>query len=164
MKLTPKQRGLLGRIAHTAWTRQTRAGAIDEPETEWRRREARSVTGTFKQPLGYTISEAPRAAFDALFPHFLTLGGEVTQAMDFLMGPGNDMLTLAFRIKEAESLADVGREYTQAICARQCGKQWPESVKEARAVLAALVNHAKNKAAKQEAAESAELSEDKLAF
>lgn len=134
--LSPKQRGYLGTLATQAYRYLTGKGAIDEPEKEWRHREAISACG-------FRISEAPSNRFDALEQHFLTLAGKSSKALERALGPENDMRQLAHEISVAAREAGVTPAYVQGICKRMYGADTWSNARQAKAVLIALKNKAR---------------------
>jgi len=132
--LTPKQRGYLARLAKKAHDYLTGKGAIDEPFDAWRKREAMEASN------GFTISEAPRRAFDDLEQHFLALGGQSAKALERALGPENDMRQLAHAIAVAQRQAAVTPAYVQGICKRMFGADTWGNARQAKAVLIALRN------------------------
>lgn len=134
--LTAKQRGYLGTLASQAYRYLTSKSAIDEPEKEWRHREAISACQ-------FRISEAPSRCFDDLEQHFLTLAGKTGKALERALGPENDMRTLEHEIAVAARAAGVHPAYTQGICRRMFGADTWSNAKQAKAVLIALKNKAR---------------------
>lgn len=98
--LSSPQCAMLGRMAKDAWRKHHDAGATDEPEKEWRHREARAATATKARPQGWTISEAPASCFDALYAHFLAMQGHTGRAYEIHMGPGNEERRQRYKIRE----------------------------------------------------------------
>ena len=134
--LSAKQRGYLGTQATQAYRYLTNKGAIDEPEKEWRLREAISACG-------FRISEAPSNRFDALEQHFLSLAGKSGKALERALGPENDMRQLAHEIAVAAREAGVAPGYVQGICKRMYGADTWSNARQAKAVLIALKNKAR---------------------
>lgn len=131
--LTPKQRGYLAQLAKQAHTYLTGKGAIDEPFDAWRKQEAMEASG------GFTISEAPSRAFDALEQRFLMLAGKTEKALERALGPENDMRQLAHEIGVAQRQAGVTPGYVAGICKRMFdGATTWGNARQAKAVLAAL--------------------------
>lgn len=140
--LTARQRSYLGSLAKQAHAKLTSAGAIDEPETEWRHAQARTATRWSGCPEGVTISEASRADFDNLEQHFLALAGRTKEAFDRASGPDNATRQMAHNIGVAMRTAGVTEAYVAGICRRMFGRaDWrgPEGT----AVLSALNKHAR---------------------
>lgn len=135
--LSSKQRGYLGTLATQAYRYLTSKGAIDEPEKEWRHREAISACG-------FRISEAPSNRFDALEQHFLTLAGKSGRALERALGPDNDMRNLEQQIAVAARTAGAHPAYVQGICKRMFGADTWSNTRQAKAVLIALKNKARS--------------------
>lgn len=81
--LSKKQKSWLESLARKAWQARKASGATDETYDAYRRAQA-------VKACGFRISEAPRAAFDALLAHFQAENGELGKAFDRLAGPSND--------------------------------------------------------------------------
>lgn len=155
--LTGPQRAYLGRFAESTRRMLIERGAIDEHEEtpkEWRHREAREATKDLDpQGIGWTISEAPKQAFDALKARFEMLSGQAGKALETLSGPSNDMRNLAHEINKAAKACGVGPGYIAGICKRQSGgtrTTWTTPA-EGKAVLVALTKHAAALAKKAQA-------------
>ena len=130
--LTPKQRGYLAQLAKQAHERLTASGAIDEPFETWRKREAMEASS------GFTISEAPRHAFDDLETHFLSLTGQTKKAFDRATGPSNEERTIAHNIRVAAETCGVGEAYVAGICRKMFNRSTWEGAKQGQKVLIAL--------------------------
>lgn len=155
--LTGPQRSYLGRFAESTRRMLIERGAIEaheETAKEWRHREAREATKDLDpQGIGWTISEAPKQAFDALKARFEMLSGQAGKALETLSGPSNDMRTLAHEIDKAAKTCGVGSGYIAGICKRQSGgtrTTWTTPA-EGKAVLVALTKHAASLAKKAQA-------------
>lgn len=150
--LTSPQRSFLGGLADGARRILIDRGAIeahDETAKDWRHRETREATKPLDpQGLGWTISEAPAYAFDAIKAHFEMLSGRAEKAMETLMSDPNEMRQMAHAISVAARECGVGENYISGICKRQSrGRRttW-RNVQEGKAVLIALKQHAACKA------------------
>lgn len=126
------QRSYLGQLAKKGFQRLRSAGAIDEPEDEWRQREA-------EKACGYRISEAPRRCFDDLETHFLTLAGQTKRAFDRATGPANDMRTVAHEIAVAAATLGVGENYIAGMCRNMFRSSTWSTPKQGQALLIALL-------------------------
>ncbi len=131
--LSPRQRSTLAGIASQAWRMLDAKGAIDEPQTAWRHREARDACG-------FTISEAPAAMFDALAVHFFNLSGQTEKALKLALEPiPNDVRQVIFRIQQERSRQGLAPGYVKGICQNMYGKPEPQEIGEARGILFALI-------------------------
>lgn len=126
------QRSYLGQLAKQAFQRLTSAGAIDEPEDAWRKRES-------EQACGYRISEAPRRCFDDLETHFLTLSGQTKRAFDRATGPTNDVRTITHEISVAAATLGVGENYIKGMCRNILRADTWSTAPQARKILIALL-------------------------
>lgn len=150
--LTKPQRAFLGGLADGARRLLIKHGAIEaheETAKEWRHRETRAATKPLDpQGAGWTISEAPAFAFDAIKAHFEMLSGQSDKALETLMSDPNEMRQMAHAISVAARECGVGENYIGGICKRQSRGQrntW-RTVEEGKAVLIALKKHAESKA------------------
>jgi hypothetical protein len=145
--LSSRQRAHLSILARTAYNRASAGGALHEDFNQWRHAEARSATVELDTELreGFTISQCPAKAFDALKAHFEAMAGDAGKAFDTLTGPENDLRQLLHVIGTTGRAKGLHASYAAGICRRMFGHDEPTNTTEARAVLAALVK-AKKKA------------------
>ena len=161
--LTNPQRSFLGGLADGARRMLIERGAIDEHDEtakEWRHREAREATKKLDpEGKGWTISEAPKHAFDELKARFEMLSGQAGKALETLSGPSNDMRNMAHEIEKARKACGVHPNYIVGICRRQSkgARDTWTNVEQGKAVLVALNKHAESlaKKAQREALASA---------
>lgn len=136
--LSTSQRSTLAAVAREAFKRLS--PGLGESFDEFRHFEARAVTRKLRNapPDGWTISEAPASAFNAIFAHFKALKGDLDVALDYHLGPSSEMRNHLHNITVAERAAGVTPGYTASICRRMFGEATPQNEAQARAVLTAL--------------------------
>jgi hypothetical protein len=142
--LSAKQRSTLAQVAKDAYTRL--APGLSEGFDEWRKTEARNATKTLRgaPPEGWTISEAPAWAFDALMGHFQALKGATGKAYDQLTGPSAVTKNMIWIIAETERKNSIHAGYSAGICRQMWGHDAPQNENEAKGVLTALKNAIKS--------------------
>jgi hypothetical protein len=113
---TPLSRGekaYLARLAKDAWAQLDRAGAIDQPESEWRRDQAIAA-------IGKRISEAVRGDFAALKTHFLAMAGKTRRAFDTALADttaAQSRATALYHLKAELTKHQLDSSYAAAILA-----------------------------------------------
>lgn len=142
--LSPRQRSTLAQVAKEAYTRL--APGLSETFDEWRKTEARKATKHLQgaPPDGWTISEAPAWAFDALMGHFQALKGATGKAFDQLTGPSAVTKNMIWIIAQTERENGVPEGYSAGICRQMWGHDAPQDENQAIAVLTALKNAIKS--------------------
>ena len=154
--LTAPQRSFLGLLADGARRMLIERGAIDERDETakaWRHREAREATKDLDpQRIGWTISEAPKQAFDALKARFEMLSGASGKALETLSGPSNDVRQLSHQIAVLAREIGVNDAYIGGIANRMFGRRDWRGAEEGRAILIALKQAQRTRAAKALAA------------
>lgn len=146
--LSTGQRSTLAQVAKEAYTRL--APGLSESFDEWRKTEARNATKSLHSApfQGWTISEAPAYAFDALMGHFQALKGATGKAYDQLTGPSAVTKNMIWIIVETERKNGITAGYSAGICRQMWGHDVPQNENQAKAVLSALKNAIKTGIAK----------------
>lgn len=155
--LTAPQRSFLGGLADGARRMLISRGAIDEHDEtakQWRHRESREATRDLDpKGIGWTISEAPKLAFDALKARFEMLSGQAGKALETLSG-SNDVRQLTHNIATTARECGVSDSYVAGICRRMFGRDDWRGTKEGGAVLIALKNKLRRQQQQQQAIDS----------